>query len=158
MRIRLDVDGTVHDVDVHPGETLMEVLRRLGHTSVKNGCDHGDCGSCTVLLDGRAVTSCLLFAAQADGRPIATAEGLATSAGLAPLQQAFLDAGAVQCGFCIPGMLMAAGELLDRDPAPTDDAIRVALAGNLCRCTGYVKQIQAVHEAAAATREGAGDG
>lgn len=158
MRIRLDVDGTVHDVDVHPGETLMEVLRRLGHTSVKNGCDHGDCGACTVLLDGRAVTSCLLFAAQADGRPIVTAEGLATSAGLSPLQQAFLDAGAVQCGFCIPGMLMAAKELLDRDPAPTDDAIRVALAGNLCRCTGYVKQIQAVHEAAAATRAGAGDG
>jgi carbon-monoxide dehydrogenase small subunit len=158
MRIRLDVDGTVHDVDVHPGETLMEVLRRLGHTSVKNGCDHGDCGTCTVLLDGRAVTSCLLFAAQADGRPIATAEGLATSAGLAPLQQAFLDAGAVQCGYCIPGMLMAARELLDRDPAPTDDAIRVALAGNLCRCTGYVKQIQAVRDAAAATREGAGDG
>ena len=158
MRIRLDVDGTVHDVDVHPGETLMEVLRRLGHTSVKNGCDHGDCGTCTVLLDGRAVTSCLLFAAQADGRLIVTAEGLATSAGLSPLQQAFLDAGAVQCGFCIPGMLMAAKELLDRDPAPTDDAIRVALAGNLCRCTGYVKQIQAVHEAAAATRAGAGHG
>jgi aerobic-type carbon monoxide dehydrogenase small subunit (CoxS/CutS family) len=155
MQIRFTMDGADTTVDIHPGETLMELLRRLGHTSVKDGCNNGDCGSCAVLVDGRAVTSCLLFAAQVDGATVATVEGLASAAGLHPLQQALLDAGGVQCGFCIPGIAAAALDLLARVADPSDDDIRLALAGNLCRCTGYVKQVEAVRLAAAALREAA---
>lgn len=148
MRIELELNGRPTGAEIHPGETLMELLRRLGATSVKDGCARGDCGSCAVLMDGRAVTSCLLFAAQADGRSVATTEGLAGTEGLHPLQQALLDTGGVQCGFCTPGIMMAALDLFDRIPEPDEDEIRLALAGNLCRCTGYVKIVEAVQEAA----------
>jgi len=145
MRIALTVDGRTESAEIGPGESLMEVLRRLGHTSVKNGCDRGDCGSCAILLDGRAVNACLVFAAQAEGRRITTVEGLAP---LHPLQRAVLDGGAVQCGFCTPGMLLTAIELLERTPNPTEDDVREALAGAYCRCTGYVKPVEAILAAA----------
>lgn len=147
MKIELVVDGQRGQIDIDPGESLMDVLRRTGHTSVKNGCDRGDCGSCAVLLDGRAVNACLVFAAKAAGRAIGTIEGLATRA-LHPLQSASLDAGAVQCGFCTPGILLTALDLLSRTPHPTEDEVRDALAGNFCRCTGYVKPVEAILAAA----------
>lgn len=142
MRVELVVNGTSEVADVAPGETLMEVLRRLGYAGVKNGCAHGDCGTCAVLLDGRAVTSCLLFAAQAEGREVTTVEALASPEGLHPLQAALLDTGGVQCGFCTPGILMVAVDLLARSPRPDEEELREALAGNLCRCTGYVKIVE----------------
>jgi aerobic carbon-monoxide dehydrogenase small subunit len=158
MRITLELDGrTVHE-DVAPGETLMEFLRRRGTVSVKDGCGTGDCGACSVLLDGRAVTSCLVFAAQVDGRTVRTAEGLADASGLHPLQQALLDAGGVQCGFCIPGMLVAAMDLLSRHPDPTEAEIRAGLEGNLCRCTGYVKIVEGVRDAARSLAEATDEG
>lgn len=159
MRIELDVNGRQLGLDAEPGDTLLEMLRANGYTSVKNGCANGDCGTCAVLLDGRAVASCLLFAAQAQGREVTTVEGLA-GAGEAkhPLQQTLLDAGGVQCGFCIPGMIVAAADLLAANPTPTRGQISRHLAGNLCRCTGYVKQIEAVAMAAAILEEGAIDG
>jgi aerobic-type carbon monoxide dehydrogenase small subunit (CoxS/CutS family) len=144
----MTVDGRPVAVDVAAGETLLEVLRRHGTTAVKDGCSTGDCGACAVLLDGRAVTSCLLFAAQADGREVRTAAGLADQDGLHPLQQALLEAGGVQCGFCTPGVLVAAVDLLSRRPDPTEHEVRVALEGNLCRCTGYVKIVEGVLAAA----------
>lgn len=144
MRIMLTIDGVATEGEFHPGTTLMEALRSLGAASVKNGCDHGDCGTCAVLLDGRAVTSCTLFAAQADGASIDTVEGLADDEGLHPLQASLLDTGGVQCGFCTPGIVLTALELLRRDPHPTEDAVRATLAGNLCRCTGYVKIVEGV--------------
>jgi aerobic carbon-monoxide dehydrogenase small subunit len=153
MKITMDLNGVPVTADVAPGSTLMQTLRDLGLVSVKNGCDKGDCGSCAVLVDGRAVTSCLLLAGQADGRRVTTAEGLAGDEGLHPLQQALLDAGGVQCGFCIPGILMAAVDLLDRNPDPSTEDIRVGLAGNLCRCTGYVKIVEGIADAAAMLRE-----
>lgn len=155
MRIELVVNGVEQQVDVEPGETLMEFLRRTGRLSVKNGCANGDCGTCAVLVDGRAVASCLLFAAQAADREVTTTEHLVTSAGLHPLQQAMLDAGGVQCGFCIPGMLATALDLVKRVPDPSIDEVRLALAGNLCRCTGYVKQVEGILAGAARMREGA---
>jgi aerobic-type carbon monoxide dehydrogenase small subunit (CoxS/CutS family) len=154
MKIGLTIDGAETTVEVGPGETLMELLRRLRHFSVKNGCANGDCGTCAVLMDGRAVASCLLFAAQAADRRVTTIEHMATAAGLHPLQQALLDAGGVQCGFCIPGMLATALDLLARHPDPSPDEVRTALAGNLCRCTGYVKQIEGILLGAARMREG----
>lgn len=157
MRVTLTIDDRRVDIDIEPGESLMDVLRRLGSTSVKNGCDRGDCGSCAVLLDGRAVNSCLVFAAQADGRAVATVEGLDGPDGLHPLQAASLDAGAVQCGFCTPGMLMVALDLLERNPDPSEREVREALSGNLCRCTGWVKPVEAILAAAAALRDGDGE-
>lgn len=151
MRIVMSVDGRRTEVDIDPGESLMDVLRRSGYTSVKDGCDRGDCGSCAVLLDGRAVNACLVFAAKADGREIGTIEGIATD-DLHPLQSASLDAGAVQCGFCTPGILLTALDLLERVPDPTEEEVREALAGNFCRCTGYVKPLEAILEAAARMR------
>ena len=148
MKVTLTVNGRRHDVEAHPGERLLELLRRIGYVGVKNGCSNGDCGACAVLVDGRAVTSCLQFAAQADGKQITTVEGLAGPEGLHPLQQTMLDAGGVQCGYCIPGILMASVDLLAHTPEPTDQEIATALVGNLCRCTGYVKQIEAVRMAA----------
>ena len=148
MNVRFTVNGRVHDVEAHPGERLLELLRRIGYVGVKNGCSNGDCGACAVLIDGRAVTSCLQFAAQVEGRAVTTVEGLAGPEGLHPLQQAMLDTGGVQCGYCIPGMLMTAAELLAGNPDPDPEEISVALVGNLCRCTGYVKQIEAVGMAA----------
>lgn len=149
MRISFTLNGEPTTADVPPGTTMLSLLRGLGVASVKDGCSHGDCGACAVLLDGRAVTTCLLFAGQAEGRDLTTAEGLAGADGLHPLQRAMLDAGGVQCGFCTPGMLMAAVDLLDRHPEPTDEQIRLGLAGNLCRCTGYVRIVDGVRAAAA---------
>lgn len=158
MKIGLEVNGSNIELDVAPGDTLLELLRSIGYTSVKNGCANGDCGACAVLLDGRAVASCLLFAAQAQGREITTIEGI-TGAGEAyhPLQQTMLDAGGVQCGFCIPGMILTAADLLASNPKPTRAQIAEYLVGNLCRCTGYVKQIDAVEMAAAILTEETAD-
>lgn len=143
------LNGTPTVVDVEPGATLLETLRGLGATSVKDGCSRGDCGSCAVLLDGRAVTACLLFTGQVEGMAVTTVEGLADVEGLHPLQAALLEAGGVQCGFCTPGVLMAAADLLARVPEPTEEEIRHGLVGNLCRCTGYVKIVDGVRDAAA---------
>jgi aerobic carbon-monoxide dehydrogenase small subunit len=158
MKVSCTLNG--HAVEAHtaPGASLLELLRGLGAASVKDGCARGDCGSCAVLLDGRAVTACLLFAGQAEGHRITTAEGLADADGLHPLQQALLDAGGVQCGYCTPGVLMAAMDLLARTPQPTEEQVRVGLAGNLCRCTGYVKIVEGVLDAAAALRSSAPPG
>jgi carbon-monoxide dehydrogenase small subunit len=154
MRVRLRVNGQdlVAD-DVWEGESLLYVLReRLGLPGTKNACEQGECGSCTVYLEGLPVCACLVAAGQAEGREVVTVEGLSeTSGALGPVQQAFLDAGAVQCGFCTPGLVVAAHDLLARHPAPSDAEIREALAGNLCRCTGYVKILDAVRLAAART-------
>jgi aerobic-type carbon monoxide dehydrogenase small subunit (CoxS/CutS family) len=158
VNLALTVDGVLREVQIVPGDTLMEVLRRLGYASVKNGCAHGDCGTCAVLVDGRAVTSCLLFAAQVDGASITTVEGLSTPEGLHPLQAALLDTGGVQCGFCTPGIVMTALDLLGRVPEPDDHQVREALSGNLCRCTGYVRIVEGIllgaERLAAARREG----
>lgn len=153
MKITLTIDGKTAEATIDPGECLMDVLRRLGHTSVKNGCDRGDCGSCAVLLDGRAVNACLVFAAQLEGAAITTVEGLEGSGGLHPLQFTALDGGAVQCGFCTPGILMTALDLLTDHPDPTEAEVRRALAGSYCRCTGYVKPVAAILTAAALLRE-----
>jgi carbon-monoxide dehydrogenase small subunit len=152
MRVTATVNGTRHQADdVWPGESLLFVLReRMGLPGSKNACEQGECGSCTVYLDGVLVCSCLVAAGQADGRDIVTVEGLAGHDGsLHPVQQAFIDAGAVQCGFCTPGLLVAAHDLLARDPDPADADVREALAGNLCRCTGYEMILEAVRLAAA---------
>jgi len=156
MRVTATVNGEVRQADdVWPGESLLYVLReRMGLPGAKNACEQGECGSCTVYLDGVPVCACLVAAGQADGRAIVTVEGLAGGGGLHPLQQAFIEAGAVQCGFCTPGLLIAAHDLLDRDPDPADADIREALAGNLCRCTGYEKILDAVRLAADRLRAG----
>ena len=137
-------------------ETLLDVLRdRLDLTSAKEGCGTGDCGACTMSVDGRIVTSCLMLAPQANGRQVTTIEGLQSNGSLDPVQQAFIDTGGLQCGFCIPGMIVAARNLIDDDPKPTIDQIREGLAGNLCRCTGYTKIYEAVELAAERIRGGA---
>jgi carbon-monoxide dehydrogenase small subunit len=149
VRIELTVNGERREADVWGGESLLTTLRdRLGLPGSKNACEQGECGSCSVLLDGELVCACLVLAVQADGHDIVTVEGLTGDAGLHPVQEAFADAGAVQCGFCTPGFVVAAAELLRRVPAPSDDEIREALSGNLCRCTGYQKILDAVHLAA----------
>lgn len=161
MRVTFTVNGRRHEADdVWEGESLLYVLReRMGLPGSKNACEQGECGSCTVRLDGDPVCSCLVAAGQAEGRDIVTVEGLPAFARdrdgtveegeLAPVQQAFIDAGAVQCGFCTPGLLVAADELIERTPQPSDADIREALSGNLCRCTGYEKILDAVRLAAA---------
>ena len=149
MRIALAVNGERHEADVWEGESLLVALRdRLGLPGSKNACEQGECGSCSVLLDDELVCSCLVLAAQADGHTVVTVEGLAGDGELHPVQEAFADTGAVQCGFCTPGFVVAAADLLRRVPDPSDDEIREALSGNLCRCTGYAKILAAVHEAA----------
>jgi aerobic carbon-monoxide dehydrogenase small subunit len=151
MRVSFTVNGQGRVVDdVWPGESLLFLLReRCGLPGSKNACEQGECGSCTVYLDGRTVCACLVAAGQADGRTVRTVEGLAAGERLHPLQRAFVDAGAVQCGFCTPGLLIQAHDLLERSAGPPTDAeIREALAGNLCRCTGYEKIIEAVRRAA----------
>ena len=160
MRVTCTVNGspTVAD-DVWEGESLLFVLReRLGLPGSKNACEQGECGSCTVYLDGVVVCACLVAAGQAQGRSVRTVEGVATNEGLDAVQQAFLDAGAVQCGFCTPGLIVATDDLLRRIPAPTDLQIREALAGNLCRCTGYEKILDAVRVATARRTGGAPEG
>jgi carbon-monoxide dehydrogenase small subunit len=150
--IAVEINGQTRALEVCPHHTLLDVLRdEAGLTGTKECCAAGECGACTILLDGRAVDSCLVLGVEADGCRIVTIEGLASRAGLSPLQQAFLDAGAVQCGFCIPGMIVAATDLLARNPSPTDDEIKDGLAGNLCRCAGYSRIIDAVRRAAAQT-------
>jgi carbon-monoxide dehydrogenase small subunit len=149
MRIELTLNGERHEADVWEGESLLVTLRdRLELPGSKNACEQGECGSCSVLLDGELVCACLVLAAQADGHDLVTVEGLGSDGAL-PVQEAFADAGAVQCGFCTPGFVVAAADLLRRIPDPSDDEIREALSGNLCRCTGYAKILAAVHEAAA---------
>lgn len=144
MDITLTINGEERPVSVAPGETLLEVLRRLGYVSVKHGCEDGACGVCAVLLDGQVVHSCVMLAAQADGRRLTTVEGIGTRDHLHPLQAAFVEAGAVQCGYCTPALLLAAKALLDENPHPTETEVRQALSGVLCRCTGYVKPVEAV--------------
>ncbi len=147
MNVTITLNGVIHEVAIGPLERLLDLVRRLGATYVTEGCGEGECGACTVLLDRRPVTSCLVLAAQADGAVITTVSGLSVD-GLDAVQQALLDAGAVQCGFCTPGIVLTARALLDENPAPTRDEIRAALAGNLCRCTGYVRILDAVEAAA----------
>jgi carbon-monoxide dehydrogenase small subunit len=151
MRISCTVNGEPQQADdVWEGESLLYLLReRLGFPGSKNACEQGECGSCTVYLDGVLACACLVAAGQAQGREVRTVEGLAAGGELSVVQQAFLDAGAVQCGFCTPGLLVAANELIERHAAPADQEIREALAGNLCRCTGYEKIMDAVRLAAA---------
>jgi aerobic carbon-monoxide dehydrogenase small subunit len=152
MRVRLTVNGEPVEADVWGGESLLFTLReRLGLPGSKNACEQGECGSCSVLLDGVLVCACLVLAAQADGHEVTTVEGLAEGDELHPVQQAFVETGAVQCGFCTPGLVVATVDLLGRNPQPTDDEIREALSGNLCRCTGYAKIFDAVKLAAGGT-------
>jgi carbon-monoxide dehydrogenase small subunit len=147
--ISLTVNGVTHEVAVEPRRTLLELIREdLGLTGTKKGCGIGDCGTCTVLLDGVATFSCLTLAVQADGCTVETVEGLAENGKLNRLQQAFVDQGAIQCGYCTPGMLMTTTELLRRNPHPEEDEIRKAISGNLCRCTGYQKIVEAIQSAA----------
>jgi len=149
MNISFTLNGKPERCDVPPHITLLDLLRDvLGLTGTKRGCEAGECGACTVLLDGRAVNSCLVLAPQVDGREVLTVEGLAPPGKLSRLQQSFIDHGAVQCGFCTPGMLMSAKDLLDHAPAPSRADIRGAIAGNLCRCTGYQQIVEAIENAA----------
>ena len=149
MRIELTVNGERREVDVWAGDSLLTVLRdRMELPGSKNACEQGECGSCSVLLDGALVCSCLVLAVQAEGHEVLTVEGLAGDDGLHPVQQAFAETGAVQCGFCTPGFVVATVDLLARSPDPSDDEIREALSGNLCRCTGYQKILDAVRLAA----------
>jgi aerobic carbon-monoxide dehydrogenase small subunit len=149
VRIELTVNGGRHEADVWAGESLLYVLReRLGLPGSKNACEQGECGSCSVLLDGKLVCACLVLAAQADGHAVVSVEGLAGDGELHRVQEAFAETGAVQCGFCTPGFVVATADLLSRSPGPSDDEIREALSGNLCRCTGYAKIFDAVRLAA----------
>lgn len=148
-RITLTVNGHIHELEVEPRERLIDVLRyKLGYTGVKEGCGTGDCGACTILLDGKPVNSCLILAVSANGKSITTVEGIAQDGKLHPVQQAFVEFGAVQCGFCTPGFIVNSVALLNENPNPDLETIRYWLAGNLCRCTGYQKIIKAVLAAA----------
>jgi carbon-monoxide dehydrogenase small subunit len=152
MKIRLTVNGEPREADVWAGESLLAALRdTLELPGSKNACEQGECGSCSVLLDGELVCACLVLAAQADGHEVTTVEGLRAADGLHRVQQAFVDAGAVQCGFCTPGLVVATAALLERNPSPSEDVIREELSGNLCRCTGYAKIFDAVRLAASRT-------
>jgi len=147
--IELNINGKKRKIAVRPKDLLLNVLRgELGLTGTKYGCGTGECGACTVLLDGKPILSCLTLAVAVDKRSLTTIEGIGTEESLHPLQQAFVDAGAVQCGYCTPGMILSAKALLDRNPNPTEDDIKQAIKGNLCRCTGYVKIIAAIQLAA----------
>jgi carbon-monoxide dehydrogenase small subunit len=153
LPISLRVNGQAHSIEVHAHHTLLEVLRdQLTLTGTKECCAEGECGACTVLMNGRAVNACLVLAAETDGEEVVTIEGLAANGRLDPLQSAFLEKGAVQCGFCIPGMIMAAKYLLSENPHPSVAEIKVGLAGNLCRCGGYSKIVDAVAAAAGVER------
>jgi carbon-monoxide dehydrogenase small subunit len=155
--ITLTVNGQPREIAVEPSWTLLETVReQLRLTGSKEGCGTGDCGACSMLVNGRLVTSCLMLAVQADGCDVKTIEGLATNGTLHPVQAAFVDKGGVQCGFCTPGMIMAAASLLERNPSPSLDDVREGLAGNLCRCTGYAKIYESVLAAAEAARQQAG--
>ena len=149
MIIELIVNGTPRSVEITPSMRLLDMLRNvLGLTSVKEGCSEGECGACTVLLDGKAVTSCTVLAVQARGKSVVTIEGLSSDGALHPIQQAFVDHDAIQCGFCTPGMIMSAYALLKHTPSPTREEIQRGIEGNLCRCTGYLPIIDAIEDAA----------
>lgn len=153
--LQLTINNESHEIVVQANTLLVDVLRdTIGLTGTKKGCGEGDCGACTVLLDGQPILSCLTLALSCQGRRIETIEGLAQNGVLHPLQQAFIEKGAVQCGYCTPGMILSAKALLDRNPQPTTDEIKQGLAGNLCRCTGYQKILEAVEEGAQKMREG----
>ncbi len=146
----IKVNGQEHEILVEPSRTLIDVLRYdLGLTGVKEGCGNGNCGTCTVLLDGKAVNSCLVFIGEVEDKEITTIEGLSQQGDLHPLQQAFIEEGAVQCGFCTPGVILTAKALLDSNPHPTEVQVRRAISGNLCRCTGYDKIVRAIMKIAA---------
>jgi len=152
--IKIHVNGEPHELTVAPGDRLVDVLRdRLGLTGTKEGCGEGECGACTVNLDGKAVLSCLMLAAQADGCKILTIEGLQRGPELHPLQKAFVSESAVQCGYCTPGMIMAANALINNEPEPNEETIRKNLSNNLCRCTGYDRPVKAVLKAAKDMKE-----
>jgi carbon-monoxide dehydrogenase small subunit len=150
VSLSLSINGVVHDVTAAPWRTLLEVLREsIGLTGAKRSCQEGQCGACTVLIDGKAVNSCLYLAVEAQGKPIETIEGLAKDGALDQVQQSFVQKGAIQCGFCTPGFVLATKALLADNPRPSEDEIREALVGHLCRCTGYVQIVEAVQDAAA---------
>jgi aerobic carbon-monoxide dehydrogenase small subunit len=145
--IRTTINGKMHELDVRPNMTLLDFLRdELGLTGTKRGCEVGECGACTVLMNGQAVNSCLILIPQIDGQAILTVEGLAQGEKLHPLQESFLDHDAVHCGFCTPGMLMSGKELLGHTPNPTEEETRIAISGNLCRCSGYQQIVDAIRE------------
>jgi aerobic-type carbon monoxide dehydrogenase small subunit (CoxS/CutS family) len=149
--LTLTVNGIAYPLELEPATTLLYAVRDgVGLTGAKEGCDDSECGACMMLIDGQPVNSCSYLALQADGREVTTVEGLGDGAGLAPLQRAFLEHGGVQCGFCTPGMLISATALLEANPRPTEDEVRIALSGNLCRCTGYDGIVKAVLEVSAA--------
>jgi carbon-monoxide dehydrogenase small subunit len=153
-RVTLMINGEYGQVDVSSNMTLLQMLRdKLALTGTKNGCNAGECGACTVLLDGEPVNSCMVLAVECDGKQILTVEGLVKDGVLDPLQQTIIEHGGVQCGFCTPGILISSRALIDRTPDPSDDDIREALVGNLCRCTGYLRIVDAVKEAASRQRE-----
>lgn len=150
ISIELKINAEIYEVSVKPNETLLDVLRdKIGLTGTKKGCDTGQCGTCTVLLDGKPVPSCLMLAVDVKDKDILTIEGLAENGRLHPLQEAFVKEGSVQCGYCTPAMILSAKALLDENPGPTEQEIKEAIAGNLCRCTGYVKIVKAISTAAA---------
>ncbi|HMD99331.1 MAG TPA: (2Fe-2S)-binding protein [Terriglobia bacterium] len=153
MQVCLNVNGESKEWSIAPGDLLLDVLRREGYFGVKRGCEAGECGSCTVLVNGKPINSCLMFAAQAEGREVLTIEGVEQGGKLDPLQEAFLEYGAVQCGYCTPGMILSAKALLVKHPDPTEAEVRDALAGNFCRCTGYLKPVEAVLAAARIYRQ-----
>jgi len=159
VEITVTVNGSEHTGDVEPRVLLVDHIRRnLGLTGTHVGCDTSSCGACTVLLDGQPVKSCAILAVQADGAAVTTVEGLKANGNLAPIQQAFSDEHGLQCGFCTPGMMLVGQSLLAENPAPSEDEIRWAISGNLCRCTGYVNIVKSIQNAAAATTAGAGAG
>lgn len=149
IKIAITVNGKKHSLKIDPNLRLLDILRdKLRLTGTKEGCGIGECGACTVIINGRAMNSCLVLAGQCDGSDIITVEGLSRDGELHPLQQALIDHGAVQCGFCTPGMIMSAKALLDENPNPSEEEIRTAIAGNLCRCTGYIQIVEAIKAAA----------
>lgn len=151
--VTLTINDEEHEMAVRPNQTLVEVLRyELGLTGTKQGCGVGDCGTCTVIMDGKPVNSCLVLAVQAHGKRILTIEGLDTNQGLHPIQQAFVEHGAIQCGFCTPGMILSAKSLLEQNPKSGEAEIRMAISGNLCRCTGYQKIVEAIKAASGVIR------
>lgn len=158
MKITATINGVSRTLEFAANANLLDVLRAAGYKSVKFGCGEGHCGACTVEFNGRPRNACLLFAAQADGADIVTVEGLGTPAQPHVIQQAFVDAGATQCGYCVPGFVISAKALLERNSSPTEDEVKSALDGNLCRCTGYVKRIEAVMQAAKTLRRSTSGG
>ena len=148
-QIKVTVNGIIHELSVQPWETLLDVIREhLGLTGTKEGCGLGECGACTIIMDGKTVNSCLVLAVEADNRVITTIEGLANGDELHPIQEAFVDCGGPQCGFCTPGMIMSTKALLENNPSPDEEEIREAISGNFCRCTGYTKIIESIKVAA----------